>query len=155
MYRMKMTALIVMLLLAGCASAPENTGAPAPKAASSNPEVPPEVREYAGSGDAWAAEYSMYVPEQGGKLRARLTARYEGGGPSPTGEVKYSYYGADIEAGSGGTVVKRVPENGVYLLRDLVTTEYVQEDAGTVELLLIWDGGDRSETIRLEPADEF
>ncbi|NGZ75238.1 hypothetical protein [Saccharibacillus alkalitolerans] len=155
MYKRLIAVLAISILLGGCGREAENAAAPGPAAAPIRKEAAAAARDYEGEGEAWTAEYSMYVPEDGGKLRARLTARYEGDEPAPTGEVKYSYYGADIEAGSGGLVVKQVPDNGIYLLRDLTTTEYVPDQSGTVELLLIWNGGRRSETIRLKPAGEY
>ncbi|WP_037284439.1 hypothetical protein [Saccharibacillus sacchari] len=153
MYKRLMAALGIMALLGGCGNATENASEPQAQTAKSDTAQTSDMRDYEGEGEAWSAEYSMYVPEDGGRLRARLTASYEGTGPAPVGEVKYSYYGVDIESGSGGMVVKKAPENGVYLLRDLVTTEYRPDDAGSVELLLIWNNGKRSETIRLEPAE--
>ncbi len=153
MYRRLAAALTIITLLGGCGSTAENASGPETEAIQSGTNEIPEAREYEGEGQAWTAEYSMYVPEDGGRLRARLTAYYEGSGPAPTGEVKYSYYGVDIESGSGGMVVKKAPENRAYLLRDLVTTEYTPDDAGSVELLLIWNEGKRSETIRLEPTE--
>jgi len=148
-----MAALGIMALLGGCGNAAENASEPQSRTAESETSQTSEIRDYEGEGNAWSAEYSMYAPEDGGHLRARLTASYEGSGPAPVGEVKYSYYGVDIESGSGGMVVKKAPQNGVYLLRDLVTTEYAPDDAGSVELLLIWNNGKRSETIRLEPIE--
>ncbi|GEM_PF-6668122 len=147
--------LIVMmiLLLAGCGSASENAAGSQEQKTAADTEAASGSREYEGEGRMWKAEYAMYVPDNGGRLRARLTAHYEGSGPAPTGEVKYSYYGADVESGSGGLMVKHAPADSVYLLRDLVTTEYAPNEAGTVELLLIWDGGKHSETIRLEPTE--
>lgn len=153
MYRRLAAILTVMTLLGGCGSAAENASGPESETVQSGTKEVPETREYEGEGKAWTAEYSMYVPEDGGRLRARLTAYYEASGPAPIGEVKFSYYGVDIESGSGGLVVKQAPENRTYLLRDLVTTEYAPNDAGTVELLLIWNEGKRSETIRLEPTE--
>lgn len=143
--------LILILLLIGCGRASENADGPEKEAALADTESGSGSREYEGEGRMWTAEYSMYVPDNGGKLRARLTAHYEGSGPAPTGEVKYSYYGVDVESGSGGLMVKKAPKDSVYMLRDLVTTEYAPDEAGTVELLLIWDGGKHSETIRLMP----
>lgn len=152
MYRRLMTTLAIATLLGGCGSAAENAAEP-PEAMQPAADAAPELREYEGEGESWTAEYSMYVPEEGGRLRARLTAYYEGKGPAPTGEVKYSYYGVDIESGNGSRIVKKAPQNGAYLLRDLVTTEYTPGTAGTVELLLIWNDGSRSETIRLKATE--
>ncbi len=143
--------LILILLLIGCGNASQNADGPEKETGVADTESGPGTREYEGKGRMWTAEYSMYVPDNGGKLRARLTAHYEGSGPAPTGEVKYSYYGVDVESGSGGLMVKKAPKDSVYMLRDLVTTEYAPDEAGTVELLLIWDGGKHSETIRLMP----
>lgn len=145
--------LILILLLIGCGSASQNANGPEGETTVADTKSSSGTREYEGEGRMWKAEYSMYVPDNGGKLRARLTAHYEGSGPAPTGEVKYSYYGVDVESGSGGLMVKKAPADSVYMLRDLVTTEYAPDEAGTVELLLIWDEGKRSETIRLVPTE--
>ncbi|MEJ8302641.1 hypothetical protein [Saccharibacillus sacchari] len=154
MYRKWIAALGIMTLLGGCGHAAENASAPQSQSAQAGTQQQaPEIRDYEGEGEAWSAEYSMYVPENGGHVRARLTASYEGPGPAPIGEVKYSYYGADIESGHGGLIVKKAPEQKMYLLHDLVTTEYAPNERGTVELLLIWNEGKRSETIRLEPKE--
>lgn len=140
-------AIAITILLGGCAGTPENlSGSEAQKEA----EAGSAARQYEGTGETWSARYAMYLPENGGKMRGRLTVHYDEAGPAPIGELKYSYYGADIESGSGIMNVKKSPENAVYLLRDLTTTEYMPDEAGTVELILIWDDL-RSETIRLEP----
>lgn len=144
-------SMLVAALLGGCAETPERSAAPASEAAASNGQGASSVREYTGSGEAWTARYAMYIPEGGGKMRGRLTVHYEAAGSAPTGELKYSYYGTDIESGSGTMDVKQSPAEALYLLRDLTTTEYSPDEAGTVELLLIWDEGGRTETIRLEP----
>ncbi|OWA34035.1 hypothetical protein B9G55_17025 [Saccharibacillus sp. O16] len=145
--------VVAILLLAGCGSGSEKASGAKEAQGAADTQTASGGREYEGEGRMWTAQYAMYMPEQGGKLRARLTAHYEGSGPAPTGEVKYSYYGVDVESGSGGLMVKHPPANSVYLLRDLVTTEYAPDEAGTVELLLMWDGGKRSETIRLLPTE--
>ncbi|MCQ4086397.1 hypothetical protein [Saccharibacillus sp. JS10] len=148
MYRKLIATLGITILLGGCGSPVQQAAKPDQDSVKT-----PEVREYEGAGKTWSAEYSMYMPKDGGHLRARLIASYEGSGPAPIGEVKYSYYGEDIESGSGGKHIKKAPENGVYSLRDMVTTQYKPNDAGTVELLLIWNNGKHSETIRLEPTE--